>query len=113
MADVPQRDAGLGSGITNLSQQIAGALGLAVLGTIATNHTKTLETQGHTIARSLVSGYHLAFAIGALSIVVGILTALAVLRPGDIPAAARPAADSEPAPYIPGEPAPQLERQAA
>ena len=46
MADVPAADAGLGSGITNVSQQVAGALGLAVLGTIATNHSKALEAAG-------------------------------------------------------------------
>ena len=39
MADVPAADAGLGSGITNVSQQISGALGLAVLSTVAANHT--------------------------------------------------------------------------
>ena len=43
MANVPAADAGLGSGIVNVSQQISGALGLAVLSTIATNHTKTLS----------------------------------------------------------------------
>ena len=42
MADVPAADSGLGSGITNVSQQISGALGLAVLSTIAANHTKGL-----------------------------------------------------------------------
>jgi MFS family permease len=113
MADVPATDAGLGSGITNVSQQVAGALGLAVLGTIATNHSKALEAQGHTLASSLVSGYHLAFAIGAASIVIGIVTALAVLRARDVPADAHSAADSKPARYIPGETEPQIERQAA
>ncbi|MGB0098372.1 MAG: MFS transporter [Solirubrobacteraceae bacterium] len=113
MADVPASDAGLGSGITNVSQQVAGALGLAVLGTIATNHSKALEAQGHTLASSLVSGYHLAFAIGVASIVVGIVTALAVLQGPDVPADAQPAADSEPARNIAAEPEPQIEHQAA
>jgi EmrB/QacA subfamily drug resistance transporter len=80
MADVPTADAGLGSGITNVSQQVAGALGLAVLGTIATNRSKALEAHGHALAGSLIGGYHLAFAIGATSIAVGIVTALVVLR---------------------------------
>jgi MFS family permease len=113
MADVPASDAGLGSGIINVSQQIAGALGLALLGTIATNHTKTLESQGHPVAGSLVSGYHLAFAIAAASIVVGIMTALAVLRTREDPIAADPATNPEPVRYIPGEPEAQIQRQAA
>src|SRR5450755_582589 len=104
MADVPASDAGLGSGITNVSQQVAGALGLAVLGTIATNHTRTLEAGGHTIASSLVGGYHLAFAIGVGSIAVGIVIALAVLRTRDVPAATA-AADTEPVAYLADEPA--------
>jgi hypothetical protein len=79
MADVPLRDAGLGSGITNVSQQVAGALGLAVLGTVATNRTQALAAGGHSAADSLLGGYHLAFAIGAASIALAMLTALVVL----------------------------------
>jgi EmrB/QacA subfamily drug resistance transporter len=91
MADVPRADAGLGSGITNVSQQVAGALGLAVLGTVATNHTKALVATHHGLAESLVSGYHFAFVIGAACVSAGILTAVAVLR------SRRPSADAEPA----------------
>jgi len=113
MADVPDADAGLGSGITNLSQQVAGALGLAVLGTIATNHTKGLVAQGHTVAAALVSGYHLAFAIGGISIVVGIVTALVVLRPRGPAAELDVGAAPEPAGYIGSEPEIEIERQDA
>jgi MFS family permease len=113
MADVPATDAGLGSGIVNVSQQIAGALGLAVLGTIATNDSKALEAGGHTVTSSLIGGYHLAFGIGATSVVAGILTALTLLRTRDVPVAVAPAADSQPAVMIDVEPAPELERQAA
>jgi MFS family permease len=91
MSDVPAADAGLGSGITNVSQQVAGALGLAVLGTVATNHTKALVADHHALADSLVSGYHFAFVIGAACVSAGILTAVAVLR------SRRPSADAEPA----------------
>jgi EmrB/QacA subfamily drug resistance transporter len=93
MADVPAADAGLGSGITNVSQQVAGALGLAVLGTIATNHTKALQAGGHTLASSLVGGYQLAFAIGATSVALGVITALAVLRSRTSVVAKRTAAE--------------------
>ncbi|HWF55144.1 MAG TPA: MFS transporter [Solirubrobacteraceae bacterium] len=80
MADVPAPDAGLGSGIVNLSQQVGGALGIAVLGTIATTRSKALEAQHHTLGSALVGGYHLAFLIGVLSVGAAILTTLAVLR---------------------------------
>ena len=113
MADVPARDAGLGSGITNVSQQVAGALGLAVLGTIATNHSKALEAHGQALASSLVSGYHLAFAIGAASVLVAIVTALVVLGPLGHRAAAGAAAAAEPPRFIAGESEQLLERQAA
>ena len=81
MADVPAADAGLGSGITNVSQQISGAFGLAVLSTVAANHTKGLLAAGHSVSTSLISGYHLAFLVGAGTITAGIALAFVLLRP--------------------------------
>ena len=81
MADVPPADAGLGSGITNVSQQISGALGLAVLSTIAANHTKGLVSTHHGLTDSLISGYHVAFLSGAAVIVAGIALAFVLLAP--------------------------------
>jgi EmrB/QacA subfamily drug resistance transporter len=83
MADVPAADAGLGSGITNVSQQISGALGLAVLSTVAANHTKGLLSDGEGVTTSLLGGYHVAFIVGATAIVAGIVLAFALLRPRD------------------------------
>jgi EmrB/QacA subfamily drug resistance transporter len=87
MADVPAADAGLGSGITNVSQQISGALGLAVLSTIADNHTKRLLSAHHGLTSALIGGYQLAFLIGAATIAAGTVLAYALLRSND----ARPA----------------------
>jgi EmrB/QacA subfamily drug resistance transporter len=80
MADVPHRDAGLASGIVNVSQQVAGALGLALLSTFATNHTHALVADhvGHDAA--LVGGYQLAYLIGAGSVLAAIVIALVTLR---------------------------------
>jgi MFS family permease len=110
MAGVPAQDAGLGSGIVNVSQQVAGALGLAVLATVASDHSHALERSHQTLTTSLIGGYHLAFTIGSVSVAIGILTALALLR-------TKPAAASAPAPApIPldhTELEPQYDRQAA
>jgi EmrB/QacA subfamily drug resistance transporter len=80
MADVPQQDAGLGSGIVNVSQQVSGALGLALLTTFATNHTSNLIAAGHPATVSLLSGYRLAYAFGIAAVLVGIVVALVMLR---------------------------------
>jgi EmrB/QacA subfamily drug resistance transporter len=81
MANVPAADAGLASGIVNVSQQVAGALGLAVLGTIATNRTHALEVAHHHLIGSQLAGDHLAFAVGATAVATGVLVALLLLRP--------------------------------
>jgi EmrB/QacA subfamily drug resistance transporter len=81
MADVPAEDRGLGSAITTVFQQAGGALGLAVLTTIASNHSRALTAQHQDVASSLASGYHLAFVIAAVILAVAIATVLVVLRP--------------------------------
>ncbi len=81
MADAPKRDAGLASGIVNVSVQLFGAIGLAALGTVATDHTKALSSSGHDLVSALTGGYHLAYVVAASCVGVGILAALLVLRP--------------------------------
>jgi MFS family permease len=97
MADVPAADAGLGSGITNVSQQISGALGLAVLSTLAAKHTKGLLSAHHGLTSSLIDGYQLAFLVGAATIAVGIALAFPLLRPRvprpELQSAERPTTD--------------------
>jgi MFS family permease len=80
MADVPAEDAGLGSGITNLSQQIGGALGVAVLSTIAANHTQSLLAAAHERSSALIDGYQVAFITGATVIGAGMVLAFALLN---------------------------------
>jgi MFS family permease len=81
MSDTPPRDAGLASGIVNVSVQLFGAIGLATLGTIAIDHTKALSASGHALNTALTGGYHLAYLVGAVCVAFGILAAFLVLRP--------------------------------
>jgi EmrB/QacA subfamily drug resistance transporter len=81
MADAPKRDAGLASGIVNVSVQLFGAIGLAALGTIATDHTKALTSSGHSLEAALTGGYHLAYVVAAVFVSLGVLAAFLILRP--------------------------------
>ena len=80
MSEIPSADAGLGSGIVNVSQQMAAAVGLAVLSTVATNRTKTLVAGGHELIGALTDGYRLALLIAAACVLVGLAVAPILLR---------------------------------
>ena len=80
MSDAPARDAGLASGIVNVSVQLFGAIGLATLGTIATDHTKSLTASGHALGSALTGGYHLAYIVAAAFVAFGILASFLLLR---------------------------------
>jgi EmrB/QacA subfamily drug resistance transporter len=89
MADVPPADAGLASGIVNVSMQVGGALGVAVLGTISTDRTQTLTRLGHSLPSALTGGYQDAFVVAGGCAVAAFLLALILLRQ-------RPRRESEP-----------------
>jgi len=81
MSDAPASDAGLASGIINVSVQLFGAIGLASLGSIAIAHTKALASDGDSLPSALTGGFHLAYLVAAACVAVGIVAAFAVLRP--------------------------------
>jgi hypothetical protein len=80
MSEVPNDDAGLGSGVVNVSQQLAGAIGLAALSTIAANQSKSLIAAGHDTISALTQGYQLALLIAAAAVILGLIVSPFVLR---------------------------------
>jgi hypothetical protein len=80
MSDIPARDAGVASGVGNVTMQVGGAFGLAALGTISADHTRTLIAQGHSLAGALTAGYQLGFGIAAACVATGLIIVLVVLR---------------------------------
>ena len=66
MGDVDPKDSGLASGVVNTSFMMGGALGLAVLASLAAGRTEALRAAGVHAAEALNGGYHLAFGVGAL-----------------------------------------------
>ncbi len=95
MAEVPAADAGVASGVANVTMQVGGALGLAALGTVSADRARDLVLSGHNVAAALTGGYQLGFSIAAAVVAGGLLVALIALRP-----ARRPRVVTEPA----GEP---------
>ena len=86
MSGATQRDSGLASGLVNTTLQVGGAVGLAVLATLATSRSNHLLAGGESQASALTSGYHLAFLIGAGLVIAAIGVALTVLQPNAAPA---------------------------
>jgi EmrB/QacA subfamily drug resistance transporter len=97
MSDVQPREAGLASGIVNTSFMMGGALGLAVLASLAASRTDTLASSGDGELAALTGGYHLAFLVGAIFAVAAAAIGAALLRPGHAAAAhAEPGSEPQP-----------------
>ena len=87
MSDVPQSESGLASGVVNTAFMMGGALGLAVLASLAAARTDRLLALGADSLAALNGGYHIAFAIGAVFAAAASLLSAALLRAAPQPAA--------------------------
>jgi EmrB/QacA subfamily drug resistance transporter len=80
MSDVEPENSGLASGITNTAFMMGGALGLAVLASVAAARTQHLVSAGAGSLDALTGGYHLAFVIGAIFALVAAAIGASLLR---------------------------------
>jgi EmrB/QacA subfamily drug resistance transporter len=99
LAGVPAKDAGIGSGIVNVSQQVSGVLSVAILGAVSASHTAALLASGRSAVDALDGGYRLAFIVALTSVLVAIALGSVILRrtsaQPDTPPAAADSFDAE------------------
>ena len=119
LAGVRQAEAGLASGLINTSQQIGGAVGIALLSTIAISRTENELAAGTGTPEAMTAGFQLAFWVGAVIAAVGVVAALVLIRSDQVmPRCPRPSPPRSPPPRAPatspGTPAgPSTTRSAA
>ncbi len=91
MSDVEPHESGLASGLVNTAFMMGGALGLAVLASIAASRTDTLTAGGAGRLDALTGGYHAAFLVGAVFAAAGAVVGWVLFTAGAATAGRQPA----------------------
>jgi EmrB/QacA subfamily drug resistance transporter len=97
LAGVSRSEAGIASGLINTSQQIGGAVGIALLSTVAITRTENEVATGTDLPHALTSGFQIAFWVGAAIAAVGAVAALVLIRQEEVAAT-----EGEPQPVLAG-----------
>jgi MFS family permease len=84
LAGVAPNEAGLASGLINTSQQVGGALGVAIASTVAFTHTNTLIKAGHDVASAQTSGFALGFWVIAGLSAAAVVATLVLVRSDEV-----------------------------
>src|SRR6188508_688848 len=93
LAGVKEAEAGIASGLINTSQQVGGAVGIALLSTVAISRTDNEVAAGTALPQAMTSGFQLAFWVGAAIALAGVVAALVLIRQEEI----APALEAQPA----------------
>jgi sugar phosphate permease len=88
LSRIEDRIAGVASGLLNTSQQLGGAVGVALISTISNERADTLATEGEDPLSALTGGYNWGFAVASVFALLAVGVAWGVLRRDDVPAAA-------------------------
>jgi len=84
LAGVDEHDAGVASGLLNTSQQIGGAIGVAVASTVAATHSRLLLSQGHAAPAALTGGFQQAFWVTGITALAAIPVTFLLIRRTEI-----------------------------
>jgi hypothetical protein len=80
LAGVPERDAGVGSGLIDTSQQLGAAIGIAVASTVAASRAGVLLGHGSVTADALTGGFHAALWVSGLTALAAVPAAFLLMR---------------------------------
>jgi len=103
LAGVTDHDAGIASGLLNTSQQIGGAIGVAVSSTVAATHSRLLMSQGHAAAAALTGGFQWAFWVSGLTALAAVPLTFLLIRRTEIAGAVAAALQQKPPVPAPAE----------